>query len=92
MPRNKTQPLKVGDRVQYSAEFCRNTGQCTGATPFARGTIIELQNLGECVGNRVCYAMLATITWDNPDDLPDTVNVKNLERSRRRRTPTGDPR
>ncbi len=67
--------LEIGHRVQYSAAFCRNTGQCTGVTPFARGTIIGLKNLGETV--------LATITWDNPDGLPDKVNTKNLERSPR---------
>jgi len=72
MPRNKTQPLTVDDRVQYTKEFCRNTGQCTGQTPFARGTIVRLKDLGQTV--------LATINWDDLGDLPRAVNVKNLER------------
>lgn len=38
--------LKVGDRVQYSREFLRNTGQIDMEIRFARGTIIGLKALG----------------------------------------------
>lgn len=51
--------LSVGNRVRYSREFCRNTGQMTGWTPFAKGTIVELKKLGE--------STLACIQWDKPE-------------------------
>lgn len=65
----RVQPIKVGDRVAYSAAFLRSTGQHTGDIPHAKGTVTELKQLGEVT--------LAVIEWGNPD-IPEKVNVKNL--------------
>ena len=35
-------PLKVGDRVRYSSDFCRTIGAISGFTPQARGMITNL--------------------------------------------------
>ena len=35
-------PLKVGDRVRYSSQFCRTIGAISGFTPQARGMITNL--------------------------------------------------
>ncbi len=64
-------PVKVGDKVMYSRQWLRSTGQFTGDICFAKGTVKALQALGE--------VMLAVIDWDGAD-LPEKVNVKNLSR------------
>lgn len=63
--------MKVRDRVQYKAEFCRNTGIYTGNLPRAKGRIISINDLGSSL-------KIAKIKWDLPD-VPEKVNVKNLQ-------------
>ena len=50
--------LKIGDRVAFSREFLRNTGQYTGWAPFARGEVIAHVELSK--GH-----VLARILWDS---------------------------
>lgn len=61
----------VGDKVAYSAQWLRSTGQFTGDIPHARGTITELKKIGDIT--------LAIIDWRDPE-IPSKVNVRNLER------------
>jgi hypothetical protein len=63
--------LKLGDRVAYSSQFLKNTGQHTGAIPFARGRITRFTPLGD--------TQLAHIAWDQ-EDIPEKVLVCNLSR------------
>lgn len=65
--------MKIGDRVKYSRDFLRSTGQFTGPIPFARGIIQEIS----LVGNTL---KLATVVWDNDilEEIPKRVNIKNL--------------
>jgi hypothetical protein len=65
----RTQKIKVGDRVAYSAAFLRSTGQYAGDVPHAKGEVRALVSLGETT--------LAEIEWDKPG-LPGRVNVANL--------------
>ncbi len=65
----RTSPIKVGDQVAYSKAFCQSTGQLTGDTPHARGTVLSFHPVGD--------TLLAVIDWKNPE-LPPRVNVKNL--------------
>ena len=67
---DRTQPIKVGDRVAYSKTFLQSTGQYAGDVPHARGTVTALKPLGT-------ETTLAEIEWDKPN-LPARVNVKNL--------------
>lgn len=63
-----------GDRVRYSAQFLRNTGQLTGEVPFARGTVVgTLEGPGY---------VLVRVTWDAPllDRLTWRVLSTNLEK------------
>jgi hypothetical protein len=68
-----TKAIEAGDRVAYSKKWLRSTGQMTGDTPQARGTVVEMQVLGSI--------RLAVIQWDHPD-FPEKVNVMNLSRVR----------
>lgn len=65
--------IKKGSKVAYSATFLRNTGQYTGAMPFARGVVTHIENSGG-------KPWLATIKWTNDydDEIPKKVNVANL--------------
>jgi hypothetical protein len=65
----RTQKIKIGDRVAYSAAFLQSTGQYAGDAPHAKGEVKALVPLGETT--------LAEIEWDHPD-LPERVNVANL--------------
>jgi hypothetical protein len=65
----RTQKIKIGDRVAYSAAFLQSTGQYAGDAPHAKGIVVALTQLGE--------STLAQIEWDTPD-LPGKVNVANL--------------
>ncbi len=66
----RTQSIQVGDTVGYSKQFLQSTGQQTGDTPFARGKVTALLQIGT-------ETTLAEIDWNTPD-LPARVNVKNL--------------
>jgi hypothetical protein len=41
-----TNTFKVGDKVRYSSEFLRNTGQYTGPTPQLKGTVTKVSDMG----------------------------------------------
>lgn len=70
----RSQPIRVGDRVAYSAAFLRNIGEVTGDMPQARGVVTELVAIG-------ADTLLAIISWDGqPEDIPERVNVRNLSR------------
>jgi hypothetical protein len=69
---SRTSSIRVGDRVCFSARFCRGTGQQTGDLPFARGEVKELQTLGGEI-------KLAVVDWDTPD-IPERVSVNHLSR------------
>ena len=62
----------MGDKVCYSRDFLRSTGQFTGDTPHARGIVTALVPLGQTT-------MLAEINWDTPE-LPPRVNTANLSK------------
>ena len=66
---DRTQAIKVGDKVAYSKAFLQSTGSYTGDIPHARGEVTALIPIGETT--------LAEIEWDRPD-MPARVNVKNL--------------
>lgn len=68
--------LEIGDYVKYSAMFCRNTGQYTGSTPFARGKIVDLVRNGKSEHAMV----MAIVNWTNDyaGEVPVKVNVGNL--------------
>jgi len=69
-------PLKVGDRVRYSSDFCRIIGAYSGFTPQARGVIVNLW------GRDSEYA---EILWDfsGPDGIRQGgARLSNLERCR----------
>jgi len=74
--KTKTQKLNVGDRVRFTADFCRNTGNQTGDIPFARGVIEELKPF-----SHYSDTILATIKWNNDPDceMPHKVITANLE-------------
>jgi hypothetical protein len=67
----RTQSIKIGDKVGYSHAFLKSTGQHTGSVPFAKGTVTDLVTFGS--------ATLALVDWDTPD-MPERVNVANLAR------------
>jgi len=68
---SRTAGIQAGDRVAYSRQWLRSTGQMTGDVPQARGTVTRIEPLGSI--------SLAVVEWDQPD-LPAKVNVKNLSR------------
>lgn len=37
--------MNIGDTVEFSGEWCKNTGQLTGDIPFMQGPIVDLQPL-----------------------------------------------
>lgn len=61
--------LHVGSTVQYSAAFCRSTGQQIGNLPNAKGQVAAFTALGDTV--------FVDVEW-NLDDVPSRVNSKNL--------------
>ncbi len=64
--------LFIGDQVRFSSEFCRNVGIYTGQIPLARGMITNI--------NKVGNINLATIDWNYKEDVPNRINVLNLEK------------
>jgi hypothetical protein len=64
-------PFKPGDRVAYSREFLRNTGQFTGEAPFKRGTVISVHD------HRSYGPLLVHLRWDGTT-LGCNVNASNL--------------
>ena len=71
---SRTQPIKEGDNVAYSAAFLRSISAYTGDLPFARGIVTALKVLSPEV-------TLATVDWGGKQEIPTTINVKNLCRT-----------
>lgn len=61
--------IQVGDKVAYSVQFLRSTGQIAGDAGHARGIVESLDTFGQGF-------TLARIKWNC--DMPERVNVKNL--------------
>ena len=60
----------IGDRVAYSANWLRSTGNYAGRLPFLRGEIINLEDL--------CKDFtLAHVQWEGVDE-PAKINIRNL--------------
>ncbi len=72
----KPKPINIGDTVRYTRLFLRSTGEHTGAIPFARGIVTNLETLSDWT--------LASIAWGDPE-VPERVNTFNLETYRSRR-------
>lgn len=69
-----------GDRVAYNRNWLRSTGNFAGWAPFARGNIVELENL------RGSDFILATVRWDkgpNGSPFEGKVNLANLVHAER---------
>jgi len=62
--------MKRGDRVKYSVRWLRAAGLYTGPVPFARGTVVAVEQFGD--------RKLVTVDWDGNDDIPTRVLVSNL--------------
>lgn len=67
---SRIEPIKVGDKVAYSAAFLRSISCFAGDLPQGRGTVRELEILSAEI-------TLAVIDWHGAD-LPNKVNVRNL--------------
>ena len=39
--------FKEGDKVKYSRDFLRSTGQITGDVPFAKGVVMDVAPMGD---------------------------------------------
>lgn len=61
--------MQIGTKVMYSRKWLKSTGSYTGVLPFARGTIINIIDLGA--------TKLAEIEW-NDENVPKKVNINNL--------------
>lgn len=68
--RKRVSDIRVGDTVQFTAAFCRNTGQTVGETPFLKGKVVEMKPFGDNV--------LAKVDWG--DGEPIGVLVCNLKK------------
>lgn len=68
--KERTSPIKVGDRVCFKASFLRSTGQYTGETPHLRGEVIELKTLGDNI--------LVTVKWS--EDYTSNALACNLSK------------
>lgn len=69
MPKKQKHGLKVGDKVAYSVQWLRNTGQSHSDLSHARGTLTKLTPFGS--------GELATVDWGNPD-IPERILAANL--------------
>jgi hypothetical protein len=64
----------IGDKVKYRPEYLRSIGGFAGPLPWARGVVKFVQRINES-------EIFAFVDWGNPD-VPNRVNVKNLEKCR----------
>lgn len=70
---DKVQNFEVGQKVAFKASWLRNTGQYTGAAPFARGIIKALKTSGDTT--------IATVDWGAArDEVMEKVNVGILSK------------
>jgi len=63
--------LQPGDKVAYSVQWLRSTGQAHSHAAHARGTVIA-------VVEHTPTFIVAKIHWTNTDEMPHSVNVCNL--------------
>jgi hypothetical protein len=68
--REHADQISVGDKVAYSREFLRSTGEHTGPIPFARGVVTGIKKYSGGFA-------IATVDWDT-DAAPESVNLGNL--------------
>ena len=61
--------IQVGDKVAYSVQWLRSTGQVAGDAGHARGTV-------EAIDTYSAGFTLARIKWNC--DMPERVHVNNL--------------
>lgn len=62
--------FRAGDRVAYSAQWLRSTGQQTGEIALARGAI-----------ERIVLDVVACVRWDTQawrEELPNKIHIANL--------------
>jgi len=65
-----TNTFVIGDRVAYSRNFLRSTGQYSGAIPFARGRVVGVKPVSKTL-------QVVEIDWGEPD-IPERVLSANL--------------
>jgi hypothetical protein len=72
--------ITIGDTVRYRGDFLRSIGCYSGPLGIAKGLVTELKQLSADM-------TLATVAWSNvsPEEVPNRVNVRNLERTRKAR-------
>lgn len=68
--------MDVGDRVMYSARFCRSIGAYAGETPFRVGTVVAVGALNGLE--------LVRVRWDDDTGRNSLVLACNLVRRDRR--------
>jgi len=54
--------FKINDRVNFSAEFCRQTNQMEGDIPFLRGVVQAVEKIDELVSCLVLWEGYETPT------------------------------
>jgi hypothetical protein len=65
--------IEIGDKVAFSRQFLQSINMHTGWPPFARGTVIDINEVDRDY-------KLALIEWtDKPE--PTWINVANLVRT-----------
>ena len=69
----KVPEFKVGDKVAYSAQSLRSTGQYTGDVPHARGVVKSLKKIGRSED----AVVLVEVDWGDAE-LPQRVAAANL--------------
>jgi hypothetical protein len=57
--------VQIGDRVAFSREFLKSTGQCAGWALFARGEIKDITTLSPA------GCVLVGIKWDKGQGLAE---------------------
>lgn len=62
MSKNRDRKYSVKDKVKYSRDWLRSTGQVTGPVPFARGVVTDVKDLRE-------DAQMVTVQWDDKSGL-----------------------
>ena len=53
--------FNTGDKVAYSAAFCRNIGACTGEVPAMRGVVVAYRIVGA--------RQLAVVKWNGDSEV-----------------------
>lgn len=65
--------IQPGDRVKYAAKFLRSIACHTGPTCFVTGTVSAVKRYGAGFA-------VAAVSWDDPREAGEAVNVANLVR------------